>query len=76
MTDPIVEFLDLDFSEGAVEWMDKNGRIKDIDKLDTYLKETCGDPVFYLLQTFNDYLENQIEEENSKRVKVDPNLPF
>ena len=59
MTDPIVEFLDLDFSEGAVEWMDKNGKIKDIDKLHTYLNEAFEDPVYYLLQNFNDYLAEQ-----------------
>ena len=59
-TDPIVDFLDLEFSEGAVEWMEENGKIKDIDKLHQYLTETFEDPLYYILQNFNDYLEENL----------------
>jgi hypothetical protein len=59
-TDPIVDFLDLEFSEGAIEWMKKNGKITDIDKLHYYLTETFDDPLFYILQTFNEYLEENL----------------
>ena len=55
-TDPIVEFFDLEFSEGAVEWIDENGKIKDIDKLHRYMTEAFKDPLYYVLQTFNEYL--------------------
>jgi len=58
-TEPIVEFFDLEFSEGAVEWMDENGKIKDIDKLHRYMTESFKDPLYYILQTFNDYLVEQ-----------------
>jgi hypothetical protein len=56
--DPIVEFMDLENSENAVEWMNENGKIKDIDKLHIFLNETFDDPLHYILEMFNDYLES------------------
>jgi hypothetical protein len=55
--DPIVDFFDLEYSEFAMEWMDENGKIKDVEKLHRYLNETFDDPLMYVLSTFNEYLE-------------------
>ena len=54
--DPIVELFDVDNSELANEWMNENGKIKDIDKFHKYLIETFDDPLYYILQSVNEYL--------------------
>jgi hypothetical protein len=54
----LVDLLDLEQSEWAVEWMEKNGKIKDIEKLQKYLEEEFVDPLGYILETMNDYLES------------------
>ena len=57
--EPLVEYLDLDFSEFATEWMDENGKIKDLEKLHKYLTETFDDPLKYMLEMFNEHLAEQ-----------------
>ena len=54
--DPIVEIFDLENSECANEWMYDNGKIKDIEKFHKYLTETFENPLYYVLETMNEYL--------------------
>lgn len=58
-TDPIVELFDLENSENAVEWMDDNGKITDIEKFHKFLTETYEDPLYYVLETLNEYFIEQ-----------------
>lgn len=62
--DPIVEHFDLEHSETAVEWMDDHGKIRDIEKFRHYLTDTFIDPLGYVLEHYQHFLEIcQNEEE-------------
>ncbi len=60
--EPLIEYLCLEDSEWAVEWMEDNGKIRDLEKLQRYLEEEFQDPLGYILEWINEHLyETQSE---------------
>lgn len=59
MKNPIIEFFCLEDSEYAREYQQINGKIKTIEDLETYLRETFDNPLSFVLETMSEYLEDQ-----------------
>jgi len=61
--EPIIEYLCPEDCEWALEWMEDNGKIRDLEKLQRYLEEEFQDPLKYILEWINEHLyESQSEK--------------
>ncbi len=54
--EPLIEYLRLEDCEWAVEQMEDNGKIRDIEKLQRYLEEEFQYPLKYILEWINEHL--------------------